>query len=128
MQTITLHISGLHADALATHLLLVLNNYVSGKKAGSIPEKQLSLLKQLDQAYQKLNTLTSAQDDETPQPLQLALPEAEALLQAFTQPAFKEAALQDDYYQRHSYADYLHQIYAPYLREVGASYVEALAS
>jgi len=82
---------------------------------------RLSLLEQLDQAYQKLKSLASARDDESPQALKLTIPEADAFLQAFTLPALKKAALQDDYYQRHSYADYLHQIYALYLWKVGAA-------
>ncbi|MEN0002675.1 MAG: hypothetical protein AAF798_00980 [Bacteroidota bacterium] len=128
MKTIPLHISGLHAEALSTHLILVLNNFVTGKKEGSIAAKDLELLAQLDQAYQKLNALTTAADDETPQKVELTIAEAEGLLSAFTAPSFKAAALADAYYQKASYSTYFEQIYSLYLRELGGRYVEVLAA
>jgi hypothetical protein len=128
MKQITLHISGLHAEALSTHLLIVLKNYITGKKSGSIPEENVEILNNLDQVYQKLQTLTEADDDETAQTLIITIPEAEALIKAFIEPAFKDAALKDAFYQAHSYGAYFERIYAGYLREVGAGYVVALAA
>jgi hypothetical protein len=122
------NISGLHAEALSTHLLIVLKNYITGKKPGSIPEENVEILNNVDQVYQKLRTLTEAADDETAQTLTINIPEAEALIKAFIEPAFKDAALKDSFYQKHSYGAYFERIYAGYLREVGAGYVLALAA
>lgn len=128
MKQITLHISGLHAEALSTHLLIVLKNYVTGNKKDHISEEKMHVLNNLDQVYQKLQTLTEVADDETPQTLTISIPEAEALIKAFIEPAFKEAVLKDAFYQKHSYGAYFERIYAGYPREVGAGYVVALAA
>lgn len=72
--------------------------------------------------------LSEVPDDETPQQIAITIPEAEALIKAFIEPEFKSAALEDAYYQKHSYGAYFERIYAGYLREVGAGYVVALAA
>ncbi len=128
MKEVKLSISPLHAQALGAHLILVLKNYLTGKKEGSIPQNTLALLEQMDQAYQKLSALQDGGDDETPRPVSFTLPEAEAFLKAFTEEEFQSAALQDDFYQRHSYPTYFAQIYSRYLEQLSERYVEALAA
>ena len=128
MNYITLQISGLHAHAMATHLIIVLNNYVRGKKEGSIGATDMEQLTRLDVVYQKLSGLSTLPNDEDAQQLLLTLEEAEAFIAAFTEPTYKEAALQDAYYQDHSYPDYFKRIYAKYLRDIGGQYVAALAA
>lgn len=128
MKEIRLDISGLHAEAMATYCIIVLKNYLSGKPEGSIPQEKLHLLEHLDAAYQKLNQLTESEDDESPQPIHFNLPEAEAVIKAFTDEEFKETALQDEFFQEHSYPAYFAQIFSGYLEAISTSYVEALAA
>lgn len=128
MNTVNLNISGLKAHALGIHLLLVIKHYVAGKKVGSIAPEKMEQLRAMDQAYLKLSALGECHDDETPQPIELTIPEAEAMLRAFTDDAFKEVALRDEYYQKNSYTSYFGLIYAPFLEKLSAGYVEALAA
>ena len=128
MKEIRFKISPLHAEAIAVHLLLILKNFVTGKRAGSIPTETMELLEYLDRAYQKLSSLSGSIDDETPQPVSLSIPEAEAFIKAFTVEAFQDAALEDEYYQKHSYPAYFAQIYSRYVELVSEGYVEALAA
>lgn len=98
-----LYISGLHAEALSSHILVVLKTFIEGKKPGDIPAKQLATLENLDQAYQKISTLTEASDDETLQEVALTLMETEAVLRAFTDETFTNPAFEDDYYRDRSF-------------------------
>ena len=77
----------------------------------------------MDQAHLKLDALTEANDDETPQPIALTSPEAAAMLRAFTDDEFKEPALREPYYQMHSYTGYFGLIYAKYLKMLSEGYV-----
>ncbi|MCB0616084.1 MAG: hypothetical protein H6573_34990 [Lewinellaceae bacterium] len=128
MKKIKFNISPLHAETIAVHLLIVLKNFVTGKKEGSIPDETMELLSHLDVAYQKLSALSDSTDDETPQPVALSIPEAEAFIKAFTEERFQAAALKDEFYQRHSYPAYFAQIYSKYAEQVSEGYVEALAA
>jgi hypothetical protein len=128
MNTVNIKVSGLKAQALGIHLLLVIKHYVAGKKAGSIAPESMELLRAMDQAYLKLSQLGERPDDETPQPIALTIIEAEATLRAFTDDAFKDPALEDEYYQKNSYTSYFGLIYAPFLEKLSAGYVEALAA
>lgn len=128
LKEIQVNINGLHAEALATHLLIVMKNVISGKPEGSIPEDALSILNQMDQAYLKLKALSEKQDDESLNSLFLTVPEAEAIIQAFINKEFKTAALQDPFYQKRSYSDYLQQVFSRYLKDISGGYVLALAA
>lgn len=120
MKAVNLSISPLHAETIATHLLIVIKNYVTGKPAGSISEETMAILKNLDQVYQKLTALSDSRDDESARSLVLTFPEAEAFLEAFTDAGFQGAARRDAFYEKHSYSAYFAQIYAGYLDEVRA--------
>lgn len=128
VKEIQVNINGLHAGALATHLLIVMKNAVSDKPEGSIPEDSLSILNQMDQAYLKLKALSEKQDDESLNSLVLTVAEAEAIIQAFINEEFKMAALQDAFYQERSYSDYLQQVFSRYLKDISGGYVLALAA
>ena len=128
MKEVKFNISPLHADTIAAHLLIVLKNFVTGKKAGSITPETMELLGNLDKACQKLSALSGSMDDETPQPVAFSIPEAEAFIKVFTEEAFEAAALQDEFYRRHSYPAYFAQIYSKYADRVSEGYVEALAA
>lgn len=128
MQTVTLPIPGIHAQAMSLHLLLVIKAYATGKKAGSIPTEKMDILSAMDQAHFKLDDLAKSNDDETPQPLSLTIPEAEAMIRAFTDAEFKDPALLEPFYQTHSYTSYFGLIYAKYLKMLSERYVEALAA
>ena len=117
---IPIHLSPLKAESLATHLLLVLKHTVEGQPAGSLPAEQLARLGQIDQAYQKLTTLSTHSDDESRQPLHFTPSEARALLQAFRDPALLEAAQRDLFYKRHNYEAYYEGIYKPFLEALEA--------
>lgn len=125
---VKLNISALHAIAIATHFTIVMKNYIAGKKKGDIPEEKLALLEYLDRVYQKLDALSEADDDETPQPVSFTIPEAEAFIKAFTDEELKDAALKDEFYQRHSYAAWFAEIYARHLEAISEGYVDALAA
>lgn len=156
MKEVKFNISPLHAETIAVHLLIVLKNYLdvlnrrkrntptepnpppsgeleslprpSAGGAGSIPEETMKTLEHLDSAYQKLSALSDTMDDETPQPVAFSIPEAEAFIKVFTEEAFEAAALQDEFYRRHSYPAYFAQIYSKYAERVSEGYVEALAA
>ena len=128
MKEVKLNISPLHAETIAVHLLIILKNFIAGKKEGELYGETLQLLGHIDSAYQKLDALSGEQDDETPQPLAFTIAEAEAFIKAFTDETFEAAAQQDDFYQRHSYPAYFAQIYSKYVEEVSEGYVEALAA
>lgn len=117
---ITIYLPPLRAESLATHLLLVLKHTVEGQPAGSLPEEKLNLLNQIDQAYQKLNTLSEHTDDESPQPLHFSPEEARAILQAFRDPSLLQAAQRDDFYEQHDYEAYYEEIYEPFLEVLEA--------
>lgn len=127
METIPLYIPGLHADALSNHILVVLKTFVEGKKPGDISLEQMTILENLDQAYQKLQALTETDDDETPQQITFTCDEVLALLHAFTDDTFTAPATPDDYYQEHSFDEYFAQIYARYLEALSDGYVEMQA-
>ena len=57
MKTVNLEVPGINAHAMGVHLLLVIKNYVTGKKVGSIAPKKMEMIQAMDQAYQKLNLL-----------------------------------------------------------------------
>ncbi|MCI4647574.1 hypothetical protein [Phaeodactylibacter sp.] len=120
-QAILIHLSPLRAESLALHLLLVLKHTVDGQPADSLQEEKLELLGQIDQAYQRLNTLSEFTDDESPQPLQFTPEEARALLRAFREPDLLEAAQQDAFYERHEYESYYEGVYGPFVEELEAS-------
>jgi len=128
MKEVRFNISPLHAETIAVHLLIVLKNFVTGKKAGNIPDKTMQLLGHLDSIYQKLSALSGSQDDEAPQPVSFSIPEAEAFIRVFAEERFQAAALRDEFYQRHSYPAYFAQIYSKYAERVSEGYVEALAA
>lgn len=128
MNEVKFNISPLHAETIAVHLLIVLKNFITGKKEGSIPEETMKTLEHLNSAYQKLSALSDTMDDETPQPVAFSIPEAEAFIKVFTEEAFEAAALQDEFYRRHSYPAYFAQIYSKYAGRVSEGYVEALAA
>ena len=156
MKDVQFNIPPLHAETIAVHLLIVLKNYLelinhqrhtvstepnaltSGELerlprpgaggAGSISDETLQLLGHLDSAYQKLIALSENLDDETPLPVSLTIPEAEAFIKVFTEETFEAAALKDEFYQKHSYPAYFAQIYSKYVEEVSEGYVEALAA
>ena len=128
MKEVKLNISPLHAETIAVHLLIVLKNFIAGKKEGELSDEILKLLGHLDSAYQKLFTLSDSPDDETPQPVAFTIAEAEAFIKAFTDETFEAAALQDEFYQKHSYPAYFAQIYSKHVEQMSEGYVEALAA
>ena len=128
MKEVKLNISPLHAETIAVHLLIVLKNFIAGKKEGELSDEILKLLSHLDSAYQKLFTLSDSPDDETPQPVAFTIAEAEAFIKAFTDETFEAAALQDEFYQKHSYPAYFTQIYSKHVEQMSEGYVEALAA
>ena len=123
MDFIKLYISGLHANALSTHILVVLKNFVTGKEPEQISSEQMITLENLDYAFQKLKVLTEALDDETPQEIHFTFPEAEALILGFTDEAYTALTEEDPFYQDHSFAEYFGQIYGRYLEGISAGYV-----
>ena len=127
MEHISIPISGLHAEALSTHLMIVMKSAAHGKKESKIPPSDIDFLQQLDNIYQKFLTFSQQPDDESLHQIVLSLSEAKAFIEAFTKPQFKEVALAAPFYQQFSYQGYFQRIYAPFLREIGAAYVEALA-
>lgn len=128
MVKIELDIPGLHAEALSSHILVVLKTFIEGKKPGDIPSEQLTILENLDGAYQKISVLTEASDDESLQDVAFTLEETEALLQAFTDETFTKPASEDDYYQHRSFSEYFMQVYAPYLERLSEGFVEGKAA
>ena len=128
MKGVNLNISPLHAETLAAHLIIVMKNCITGKPEGSIPTEVMDVLTKLDQAYQKLTSLSGSRDDETPQSISFTLPEAEAFIKAFKEDPFQSAAQQDAFYEGHSYSAYFAQIFSGYLEQVSEAYVEALAA
>lgn len=125
---ITITISGLHAEAIAIHLLIVMKNFIPTMKEANLSEPTSGLLNNLDQVYEKLNLLSSEQDDEAKKQIHLSIPQAEAIIQAFISEPLKSAALQDPYYQQKSYSEYFEQIYASYLKLISVDYVLTLAA
>ncbi len=126
MDVVKLNISGLHADALSIHIIVLLKNYLDVKKPSQITPEQMDTLKNLDLAYQKFKALTEVDDDETPQEIQFTLTEAEALILAFTDQAYITLIEQDPFYQDHAFSEYFGQIYSPYLEEISAGYMAGM--
>lgn len=115
---ITIYLPPLRAESLATHLLLVLKHTVDDQPAGSLPEEKLNLLNQIDQAYQKLHSLSELADDESPQPLHFSPEEAHATLQAFRDESLLQAAQRDVFYERNEYEAYYEGVYEAFLEEL----------
>ncbi len=125
---IQLKISGLHANAMATHLLIVIKNTLSGKEEAEIDQRILNTLTNLDKAYAKLSEIGEKQDDETPKSVHFTIAEAEAIIQAFIDKEFKKAALKDPYYEKYAYSDYFQHVFSKYLKEISTGYVLTLAA
>ncbi len=125
---IKIQISGLHAEAVALHILIVMKNFIPTLNNNGFSDSTANLLENLNTVYEKLNQLTQKSDDESLNTLHLKIAEAEAIIQAFINEPLKEAALKDPYYQNKSYSKYFEKIYANYLKLISVDYVMALAA
>lgn len=125
---IIIQISGLHAEAIALHILIVMKNFIPTLNNNGFSDPTANLLENLNAVYEKLNQLTQRSDDESLNTLHLKIAEAEAIIQAFINEPLKEASLKDPYYQNKSYSKYFEKIYANYLKLISVDYVMALAA